>query len=101
MSRDSRAALRSLDIRSWFVLSVGWHPVSEAVALPFVHVEGGLAPGEAIECPHEAAAIRRAQAMACNRRGGFSRRGDPNVGEFENAVILKAFGEVPDDLLPE
>jgi hypothetical protein len=29
----------------------------------------------------------------------FSRRGDPNVGEFEDAVILKAFGEVPDDLL--
>jgi hypothetical protein len=31
------------------------------VALPFVHVDGGLAPGEA---PYEAAAIRRAQAMA-------------------------------------
>jgi hypothetical protein len=29
----------------------------------------------------------------------FSRRGDPDVGEFEDAVILKAFGEVPDDLL--
>jgi hypothetical protein len=27
----------------------------------------------------------------------FSRTGDPNVGEFEDAVILKAFGEVPDD----
>jgi hypothetical protein len=28
----------------------------------------------------------------------FSRSGDPNIGEFEDAVILKAFGEVPDDL---
>jgi hypothetical protein len=36
------------------------------VALPFVHVEGGLAPGEAIECPYEATAIRRAEAMARN-----------------------------------
>ena len=27
----------------------------------------------------------------------FSRRTDPNLGDFENAVILKAFGEVPDD----
>jgi hypothetical protein len=73
------------------------------VALPFVHVDGGLAPGEAVECPHEAAAIRRAQAMACNEAiagaVAFSRRGDPSVGEFEDAVILKAFGEVPDDLL--
>jgi hypothetical protein len=29
----------------------------------------------------------------------FSRQGSPNTGEFEDAVILKAFGEVPDDLL--
>jgi hypothetical protein len=27
----------------------------------------------------------------------FSRHGDPNHGEFEDAVILKTFGEVPDD----
>jgi hypothetical protein len=29
----------------------------------------------------------------------FSRSGDPDVGEFENAVILKAIEDVPDDLL--
>jgi len=34
------------------------------VALPFVRVEGGLAPGEAVECPHADAAIRRAEALA-------------------------------------
>jgi hypothetical protein len=71
------------------------------VALPFVRVEGGLAPGEAVECPYEAAAIRRAQAMARNDAiagaVAFSRRGDPNVGEFEDAVVLKALGDVPDD----
>jgi hypothetical protein len=28
----------------------------------------------------------------------FKRAGDPNVGEFSDAVILKKFGDVPDDL---
>jgi hypothetical protein len=27
----------------------------------------------------------------------FSRSGDPNLGEFENAAILKAFGGAPED----
>jgi hypothetical protein len=55
------------------------------VALPFIHVDGGLAPGEAVECPHGAAAIRRAQALASDKANGgavaFSRSGDPNLGE--------------------
>jgi len=28
----------------------------------------------------------------------FSRTGDPCSGEYANAVLLKAFGEVPSDL---
>jgi hypothetical protein len=28
----------------------------------------------------------------------FSREGAPELGEFEEAVILKTFGDVPDDL---
>jgi hypothetical protein len=71
------------------------------VALPFQKIEGGLAPGQAMECPHEAAAIRRACAMSCDKANAgavaFSRRGDPNLGEFDDATILKTFGEVPDD----
>jgi len=71
------------------------------VALPFVRVDGGLAPAEPIECPYKAAAIRRAQAMAAHEANAgavaFSRRGSPELGEFEDAVILKTFGEVPDD----
>jgi hypothetical protein len=71
------------------------------VALPFVAVEGGLAPGDAIECPNGAAAIRRAQAMAANKANAgavaFSRSGNGDLGEFEDAVILETFGEVPDD----
>jgi hypothetical protein len=63
------------------------------VALHSIEVGVGLAPGEAIECPSGGAAIRRAQAMALNevnaRAVAFSRSGDPNLGEFEDAVILK------------
>jgi hypothetical protein len=73
------------------------------VALPFVRVDGGLAPGEAVECRHEAAAIRRAQAMAYSEAiagaVASSRRGSPYLGEFEDAVILRTFGDVPEDLL--
>jgi hypothetical protein len=65
------------------------------VALPFIPLEGGLAPGEAVECPNGAAAIRRAQAMSFT--GANSRSGDLNIGEFDDAVILKTFGQVPED----
>ncbi|HEY2532978.1 MAG TPA: hypothetical protein VGJ20_34440 [Xanthobacteraceae bacterium] len=72
------------------------------VALPFTPMEAGLAPGQAVECTSAPAAIRRAQAMAADKVNAgalaFSRRGDPNLGEFEDALILKAFGEVPKDL---
>jgi len=63
------------------------------VALPFVHVDGGLAPGEAVECAHAAAAIRRAEAFAAIEGNAgavaFSRQGSAELGEFEDAVILK------------
>jgi hypothetical protein len=48
-----------------------------------------------------AAAIRRAHAMSFNEANvgavAFSRIGDPNVGEFDDAVILKTFGKVPEE----
>jgi hypothetical protein len=28
----------------------------------------------------------------------FKRAGDPNVGEFSDAAVLKKFGDVPEDL---
>jgi hypothetical protein len=71
------------------------------VALPFVRVDGALAAAEAVECPHAAAAIRRAEALAAREiyagAVAFSRQGSPDLGEFEDAVILKTFGDVPDD----
>ena len=71
------------------------------VAMPFIPMEHGLAPGQTLECPTEGAAIRRAEAMARHQANAgavaFSRSGDPTLGEFEDAVILKTFGEVPED----
>jgi hypothetical protein len=71
------------------------------VAMPFIPMDHGLAPGQAVECPTEAAAIRRAEAMsrhaAIAGAVAFSRSGDPNLGEFEDAVILQTFGDVPED----
>ena len=81
--------------------SKGGRVIVYYVALPFIPIEGGLPPGEAVECPNGAAAIRRAQAMSFNEANvgavAFSRSGDPNIGEFDDAVILKTFGQVPED----
>jgi hypothetical protein len=71
------------------------------VALPFVDVDGGLAAGQARECAHGGEAVRRADAMARDPVNvgavAFSRKGDPNLGEFEDAVVLRSFGRVPED----
>jgi hypothetical protein len=75
--------------------------VTYFVAMPFLALEGGLTPGQAMECPTEAAAVRHAEAMARSASNAgaiaFSRRGDPSLGEFEDAVVIKTFGEVPDE----
>jgi hypothetical protein len=76
--------------------------VTYYVALPFVRTEDGIAPGDAQEMPNEGAAIRRAEAMSrVSTNAGalaFKRSGDPAMGSFNDAVILKTFGEVPDRL---
>jgi hypothetical protein len=71
-------------------------------ALPFVRLEnGGLVPGEAVECPHSTAVIRRADRMVRNEANAgavaLARIESPRLGEFEEPVILKTFGDVPDD----
>jgi len=76
--------------------------VTYYVALPFNSADDGVAPGEATECQSSHAAIRKAEQLS--RVAGnvgavaFSRTGDPAVGEFTDAVVLKAFGDVPYDL---
>ncbi len=72
------------------------------VALPFVRTEEGVVPGEAQEMPNERAAIRRVELMSRDPANSgalaFKRSGDPNMGNFNDATILKTFGEVPANL---
>jgi hypothetical protein len=71
-------------------------------ALPFGAGEVGPEPREAVECTSANAAIRSAERMAQAEGNigavAFSRNGDPGSGEFADAVLLKAFSEVPRDL---
>ena len=72
------------------------------VALPFLRTEDGVAPGQAEEMPNERAAIRQAESMSRDPANAgalaFKRSGDPNMGNFVDATILKSFGEVPKNL---
>src|SRR6202040_2538836 len=66
------------------------------VALPFIRTEDGTAPGEAQECQSEATAIRRVEGMSRDPANAgavaFKRAGDPNVGEFSDAVVRQCAG---------
>jgi hypothetical protein len=73
------------------------------VAMPFgCDDSGALRPGTAEECQSPATAVRRAELLS--RQPGnigavaFSRSGDPMLGEFSDARLLRKFGHVPDDL---
>ena len=52
--------------------------------------------------PNESAAIRQAESMSRDPANAgalaFKRSGDPNMGNFGEATILKTFGEVPENL---
>ena len=58
--------------------------------------EGDLVAGEAKEAPNGDIARRRAQALAAQHAGAisFSRTGDPDSGEFADAVVTGEFGRV-------
>ena len=72
------------------------------VALPFLRTEDGIATGQAQEMPSASAAVGRAELMYQDPRNAgalaFRRSGDPNLGDFGEPTILKAFGEVPNTL---
>lgn len=76
--------------------------VTYYVALPFMRDESGeMIPGNAEECQSMTTALRRAETMS--RIPGsigavaFSRTGDPMIGEFGDAHLIRKFGHVPDD----
>jgi hypothetical protein len=73
------------------------------VALPFVRTEdGSAAAGQAQECQSAPEANRKAEAMSRDPANvgalSFLRTGDPSVGSFADATILKTFGDVPEKL---
>jgi hypothetical protein len=76
--------------------------VTYYVALPFVSSEEGPVPGQAQECPNEHAAVRCAEGMSRKPENAgalaFKRTGDPDLGNFGGATVIKVFGEVPDNL---
>ena len=73
------------------------------VAMPFLQDDSGSpVAGPAEECQSASSALRRAELLskAPGSIGAiaFSRTGDPMVGEFGDAKLLKKFGDVPGDL---
>ena len=76
--------------------------VTYYVALPFINSEEGPVPGEAMECPNQGSAIHKAEAMSRKPENvgalAFKRTGEPSMGNFGDAVVLKTFGIVPDNL---
>ena len=77
-------------------------PATYYVALPFVPTEDGLAAGHPQECPSERSAIRKAEAMSRMSPNvgalAFKRTGDPNLGNYGDATVLKTYGEAPKNL---
>jgi hypothetical protein len=77
--------------------------VTYYVALPFLQDDtGAMVAGAAEECQSSSAALRRAELLSrgagCIGAIAFSRTGDPMIGEFGDAHLLRKFGNVPDDL---
>ena len=71
--------------------------VTYYVVVPFSKdAEGNLVPGEPKEVPSGDRASRLAQAMAEVHGGAvaFSRTGDPEKGDFEDAQVIAVYGAV-------
>ena len=76
--------------------------VTYYVALPFLRTEEGIAAGSGQECSNETSAMRKAESMARDPANAgalaFKRSGDPNLGSFGDATVLKTFGDIPENL---
>ena len=78
--------------------------VTYHVVLAFLRSEDGdIVAAEPKEARGADQALRMARALATSATYcgaiAFSRTGDPSVGDFEDAVVLKTFGEVDEGLL--
>ena len=79
-------------------------PVTYYVALPFMDSEEIPVPGQAVECQSHGCAISAARSLSTKEGNvgalAFSRTGNPELGEFTDATVLKTFGLVPKDCPP-
>ena len=74
--------------------------VTYFVAQPFeITKKGRFVPRQPEQALTAASAVRRAERLAKVSGGAiaFSRTGDPDFGEFDDAVIIASFGSVPED----
>ncbi len=75
--------------------------VTYYVAMQFVRrPDGALVGRQPVECASADAAIACAKTMTREEGGAvaFSRTGDSDRGEFDPAVVLAKFGDVPDNI---
>ena len=74
--------------------------VTYYVAMGFELIDGDLVAMDPAECQSSTQAISRARSLAAKKAGAvaFSRTGDPNIGEFSDAVVLFSAGDVPDEI---
>lgn len=70
------------------------------VVQSFSLADGGYVMDEPIEARSEEAALAVAQRLAGTKAVtlAFSRSGDPETGEFEDAVLIFSDGELPEEL---
>jgi hypothetical protein len=71
------------------------------VALAFdADSDGELHAIDAAQTPTPHLAISRAKRLATRAKGAvaFSRTGDPDLGEYSDATVLMAIGELPADV---
>lgn len=83
-------------------MSTAAKTVTYYVVQPFeLSPKGRYKVGRPVEAQSSDHALRRAERLAAEQGGAiaFSRSGDPEIGDFEDAVLLGKFGEVPDDFL--
>ena len=75
------------------------------VALAFDLIDGGLVPGQAVDCVSPALAIQTAQGQwkLFGHAGAvaFSRTSDFEQGRFNHRHVLRRFGQVPNEYLTE
>jgi hypothetical protein len=72
------------------------------VMVPFQEADSGLVAGQGIQCPSGRSAIAQARGAVSKGAVGaiaFKRSGDPNIGEYGEAVLICKEGDLPDSVM--